>query len=319
MPNWRELLSETLRIERDDVLRDLAQSDIDELILVATGGESAERELAFGLLCILESRQDLRLMEQPRQAWHSPEDEWKRLEGEAKRNPRDRPPQCQGDKELYDVIATEVVLRLPLADGGELALGPGRVDCSVRVSIEANPLATSDASDFVHLEARVTDAAGEAYAASRRWLVDRLVLPLVSRDESVGPERNVEPFAQGLRCFADHRHRYPALGWVAGAFTFSYWAKRLYLTIDLLLRRGILFPNGERTPDMVIAKIHPSLNGAIGYRPTPVVRAGIPHLARMVYCPGLLAGNYPAEAVVLAHCGTGDNPQPNVRVVRGGP
>jgi hypothetical protein len=298
---WRELGSSEASTDLEHVLRELTEGDVEELVLASAGEDRAERELAFGLVAMLHWRADPRLGPS-RAVFHD-------LHGGRIELPELPAPTVKtSDAELDDVMALDVGLRVRVAGGGRLLVGPGRVECTVRVGVEENPAAAREGSDGIRLEVRVGDREGALFAMERTWPADRLLLPLLPLHTWVSSDSHLRRFATGVRCFADHRQRYPVVGSVGHrAVAFAYWAKYLYLAMDLFVE-----PRTGSAPDLLGVRVHPSLHGAISYQPTPVVQVGIQSLAQIALGLAAVPGRYGPAPLEARRLGGGGRRQQDV-------
>lgn len=307
----KQLLSQ--RFEHDqfyEILDLLTASEIEEIVLAAGSDDEAEREAAHGVLVVLEGRRDKRLLGSASSVWQDFD--------RARRGERwgRGPEMLTADVVFNDVIPLDAEMRLPLSDGSSLSLGPGHVWGEVRIQVRTNP-DVRDSSDFISLDLRMPDVDGRVFRLAREYRADRLLFPNMNTGQVGGYGGDPEPLVRGVRCHVDHRARYPALGHVpslVGGYPCVYWAKYLYLTVDLF-RRSRPRDSRFRSADYLLVKVEPSTIGGFTQSATPVVWFGMPWLARLVVCPGLLMHSSPEPAVPLSATDEHEAPQDTVRVV----
>jgi hypothetical protein len=192
----------------EQCLAALTPSDIDELVgMVVDAG--ADQLIAHELLVVLARRFDARIGEESRRRWERTiiDEGWA-----ARARPPIIAPAAPAVRQSFKTV---LQVRLPMADGGALLIGPGTVVCDVRCAAQAVKDAESgDGADILLVDLQLTDADGRVYRVSAQSFAGSLWEWAGNREWSRHFLSRYQPIVTGLRCANDGRSDLVAPGFV---------------------------------------------------------------------------------------------------------
>lgn len=209
---------------------------------------------------------------------------------------------------LLTCLPVETRLSFPLDDGCRLSFERGTIRCAV--GFFRLPKESQSEWDWVLARLDVADATGRVHRLERR-LIANLFLELVRMADGHS-HKFKEPtlVLEGIRCAYDHRVYIPTAALVEGRVqAFAYWAKGLWVDIDLLKYRL-----GQW--DRLVIRVHEVEGGALGGVRAPTITVESDWAVKVIVWPSLLMSCYEpiGEQPVFAATGESAEPQETVTV-----
>jgi hypothetical protein len=204
------------------------------------------------------------------------------------------------DVVLSTFLPVETRLSFPLVDGRRLNFERGTIRCGV--SFSRLPRDPQWEWDWVLGRVDVTDAEGHVYRLERS-VNAKFLLELVrmARGHSLQEPKLV---LDNIRCAHDNRVYIPTAALVDGRVqAFAYWAKGLWVSIDLLTYRL-----GEW--DQLLIRVHEVEGGALGGERAPTITVGTDWAVKVIVWPSLLMGCYGPVGDQPVFAATGQSAKP---------